>query len=258
MTNYRSKYIIWVCTNLSATKSLEGGVDIARRKINTTKLQILKVATEKFMTIGYSSTTLKMIGDELDTSSGHIGFYFPSKDEMLAVLVQMLCDYQWKMIKEEANDGTSALLAICFELMTMASACEENEVAKDFFISSYQSKKCLEIIHRNDVARAKEVFAEYCSDWTDEQFEEAEILVAGIEYATLNASGDSVSLETRITGALNTILNIYNVPEEIRRIKTEKVLAMNYRLLGKRIFEEFKEYVEKMNELAYEEKLKGN
>ena len=29
---------------------------------------------------------------------------------------------------------------------------EENEVAKDFFISTYQSPKCLEIIHNNDIS----------------------------------------------------------------------------------------------------------
>lgn len=67
-----------------------------------------------------------------------------------------------------------------------------------------------------------------------------------------------LAFDFRIEGALNQILSIYNVPEEIRKIKIEKVLAMNHRLIGKRIFGEFKEYVAKMNELAYEEKLKGN
>ncbi len=199
-----------------------------------------------FIEKGYSSTTFRMIAEELDISSGHVAFYFPSKDVMLAELVEILCDYQWKLMKKEADDGMSALLALCFELMTMAAACEESEVAKDFFISSYQSPKCLEIIHNNDTARAKEVFAEYCPDWTYEQFREAEILVAGIEYATLNAIDKTVPLEIRISGALNTIMMIYNVPEEIRRIKIEKVLAMDYRSIGKRIFNEFKEYVEGM------------
>jgi len=130
----------------------------------------------------------------------------------------------------------------------MAAACEGSDVAKDFFISAYQSPKCLEIIHNNDIARAKEIFAEYCSEWTDEQFREAEILVAGIEHATLNAIDKTVPLETRISGALNTIMMIYNIPEEIRKIKIDKVLAMDCHSLGKRIFKEFKEYVEQMNE----------
>ena len=213
-------------------------------KKETTKDKIIRVSTRMFLEYGYSASSVKMVCDELGISKGNYTFYFHSKDDILAVLTDLLCKYQWKLIKEEADDGISSLLALCFELMTMAAACEESEVAKDFFVSTYQSPKCLEIIHNNDTARAKEVFAEYCPDWTDEQFREAEILVAGIEHATLNAIDITVPLETRISGALNTIMMIYNVPEEIRRIKIEKVLAMDYRSIGKRIFNEFKEYVE--------------
>lgn len=213
--------------------------------LESTKNKILRVSTMMFLEVGYSKTSPQMIAKELKVSTGNLTYYYPTKEHLLAVLTDLLCKYQWKMIKEEADDGISSLLALCFELMTMAAACEESEVAKDFFVSAYQSPKCLEIIHNNDTARAKEVFAEYCPDWTDEQFREAEILVAGIEHATLNAIDKTVPLETRISGALNTIMTIYNVPEEIRRIKIEKVLAMDYRSIGKSIFNEFKEYVEK-------------
>ena len=215
--------------------------------LESTKNKILRVSTTMFLEVGYSKTSPQMIAKELKVSTGNLTYYYPTKEHLLAVLTDLLCDFQWKLIKEEADDGMSSLLALCFELMTMAAACEESEVAKDFFISSYQSPKCLEIIHNNDTARAKEVFAEYCPDWTDEQFREAEILVAGIEYATLNAIDITVPLETRISGALNAIMMIYNVPEEIRRIKIDKVLAMDYCSIGKRIFNEFKEYVEKEN-----------
>ena len=198
-------------------------------KKEKTKDKIIRVSTRMFLEYGYSASSVKMVCDELGISKGNYTFYFHSKDDILAVLTDLLCKYQWKLIKDEADGGMSSLLALCFELMTMAAACEESEVAKDFFVSTYQSPKCLEIIHNNDTARAKEVFAEYCPDWTDEQFREAEILVAGIEHATLNA-----------------IMTIYNVPEEIRGIKIDKVLAMDYRSIGKRIFNEFKEYVEGM------------
>ena len=215
--------------------------------LESTKNKILRVSTTMFLEVGYSKTSPQMIAKELKVSTGNLTYYYPTKEHLLAVLTDLLCKYQWKLIKEEADGGMSSLLALCFELMTMAAACEESEVAKDFFVSTYQSPKCLEIIHNNDTARAKEVFAEYCPDWTDEQFREAEILVAGIEHATLNAIDKTVPLETRISGALNTIMTIYNVPEELRKIKIDKVLAMDYRSIGKRIFKEFKEYVEKAN-----------
>lgn len=213
-----------------------------------TKDKIIRVSTRMFLEHGYTASTVKMVCDELEISKGNYTFYFSSKDDILAVLTDWLCKFQWKLIKDEADDGMSSLLALCFELMSMAAACEESEVAKDFFISTYQSPKCLEIIHNNDTARAKEVFAEYCPEWTDEQFREAEILVAGIEHATLNAIDKTVSLESRISGALNAIMMIYSVPENIRKAEIDKVLSMDYRSIGKRIFTEFKEFVEQKNE----------
>lgn len=150
----------------------------------------------------------------------------------------------------------STLLAVCLELMTMAAAAEEDEIAKDFLVSAYQSRMCLEMIQKNDIERAKEVFAEFCSDWSDEQFKGSESLISGIEYATLNTTRYSAKLETRIPSALEAILTIYNVPEEIRKIKIKKVQSMNYRAIGKRIFKEFKEYIEQENEQAFDELLK--
>lgn len=241
---------------LVCAQNVSGESDfIRRRKVNTTRLEIIRVATNMFIEKGYSSTTFKMIADELDISTGHIVFYFPSKDALLAELVEMMCSFQWKMMKDEANDGISALLAVCLELMVMAAAAEENEIAKDFFVSAYQSRPCLEMIQKNDIGRAKDVFAEYCPDWSDEQFRNAESFVSGIEYTTLNTTVYSAQLENRIPSALDTILGIYNVPEEIRKQKIAKVQAMDYRSLGKRIFKDFKEYVEQTNEQAFNELL---
>ncbi len=218
---------------------------MAKKKEESTNHKIIRVSTRMFLESGYTSTTVKNVCDELGISKGNFTFHFPSKEHVLAVLVRWLCEFQRKLMEDEAGEGMSSLLSICLELMSMSSACEANEAAKDFLVSAYQSPVCLEIIHNSDMTRAKTVFAEYCSDWTEEQFHEAETLVAGIEYATLNAVDKSISLETRISGALNTIMTIYNVPEEIRKKKIEKVLAMDYRSIGKRIFKEFKEYVEK-------------
>ena len=205
---------------------------------------------------GYTRTTVSAIGKELGMSSGNLTFYFPTKEHLLAELVDLLCSFQWKRMEEEADEGISSVLAICLELTSMASACEAAPVIKDFFLSAYSSPMCLEIIRRNDTDRSKKVFGAFRPDWTEEQFAEAEILCSGIEYATLMTANDPVSLETRISGALNQILSIYGVPEEMRQTKIKKVFAMDYRNLGKRVLEEFKEYVEQANEQALLELLK--
>ena len=221
-----------------------------------TRLEIVQEASKQFLEKGYTRTTVSAIGKELGMSSGNLTFYFPTKEHLLAELVDLLCSFQWKRMEEEADEGISSVLAICLELTSMASACETDPVIKDFFLSAYSSPMCLEIIRRNDTDRSKKVFGAYRPDWTEEQFAEAEILCSGIEYATLMTANDPVSLETRISGALNQILSIYGVPEEMLQTKIKKVFAMDYRNLGKRVLEEFKEYVEQANEQALLELLK--
>ena len=66
-------------------------------------------------------------------------------------------------------------------------------------------------------------------------------------------AGAPVSLEARITGALNNILTIYGIPEEMRNTKLKKVFAMDYRALGKRVRLAFKEFVAVANEKAFRE-----
>jgi hypothetical protein len=157
------------------------------------------------------------------------------------------------MMEKEANEGLSSVMAICLELATMAAMCEEDAVAKDFYLSAYASDMCLEIIQRNDVKRAKQVFRQYRPDWTEEQFVQAETIVSGVEHITLRTSSFSSSLESRISSALETVLTTYGVPKEIRSVKVAKVLAMDYRKISRRVLQEFKQFVEQKSEQAFEE-----
>lgn len=219
---------------------------MARHKANTTKLEIIQVATRMFLEKGYSNTSVKAISDELDISTGNLTFHFPTKEHLLAKLVDMLCKFQWKMMNQVTDEGESSLLAVCMELASMASICEENEIAKDFYLSAYMHRMSLDLIRKSDTARAKIVFKDYCQDWSDNQFVEAEIIISGIEYATLMKT-EELPLENRIAGALNAIMLYYGVPQEVRERKIKKVMAMDYRRIGRNVLEEFNKFViEKM------------
>ena len=217
-----------------------------------TKLEIIRVASRRFLEDGYSKTTIRKIADELNISPGHLMFYFPTKEHLLAEVVDMLCDFQWNLIKRVTDEGASQLMAICFEMTTMAAACEESDIARDFYISSYTSPLTLEKIRKNDSERAHEIFGEYCRGWSENQFLEAETLISGIEYSTFMTTESSSPLDIRISGALNALMAIYNVPEEIRKDKIRKALSMDYRSMGKQILSEFINYVNETNEHAFE------
>lgn len=224
-----------------------------RRKGVLAQLEIVQQAVTMFFDKGYSDTSPKAIAKELGISPGGITYYFPSKTQLLAVLIELLADFQWKTVQEVVTDGETPITALCFELTAMAAMCEENEIARDLYISAYTNTIPLEVIRKSDKERAKKVFAEFCPDWTDEMYAEAEVLVSGIEYATLMTTADSPSLELRIAGAMDKILSIYNVPEERRKMKIDKALRLDYRCYGQNLFENFKKYVFELTEQSFED-----
>ena len=221
---------------------------MVRARNTITRHEIIQVASEFFFEKGYSATSPKAIAAELQISTGNITYYFPTKEHLLAVIVEMLCDFQWKLFEMEADRGIETISSICLEFMTVASACQENSIAKDFFTAVFQSDMCRDYLRYNHIQRAKRILAEQCSDWSEEQYIIAELMIMGIQYSIITVNDDVISLKDRIAGALNQILTIYNVDDKTKADEIEKVLQMDCRQLGKRVLKEFINYVETTNE----------
>ncbi len=218
------------------------------KKRGNTKLEIIRLAAHLFIEDGYSQTTINKIAKALDLSPGNITFYFPTKEHLLAVLADELFDYQIWLMEREAQEGASSLLSYCLELTSIAAACEDDAVARDFFASSYSSPMILNMIRENDTEKTKKIFAQYHPEWSDEDWRATENIVSGIEYATIMTCENDTPLDKQIEKALDSIMLLYGVPRELRIQKIEKVLAMDYRNIGKRILAGFKEYIDKVNE----------
>ena len=226
------------------------------RKPSPMKAAIVKAASELFFEKGFSKTTLAELCKKIDIGTGNLTFYFPTKEHILSVLVQMMIDFQWKEMEAQTDEGKSSLLAYCLELTTLAAIGEEIPQMHEFLTAAYSHPTTLDLIRSNDVEKIKRVFAEYTEGWDDDKFTETETLISGIEYATLMHTEHTATLEHRIEGALNTIMMMFGVPEELRKAKIKKVLAMDYRAIGRKVYEEFKEYVTESNENALDEVLK--
>ena len=226
------------------------------RKPSPMKAAIVKAASELFFEKGFSRTTSAELCKKIDIGTGNLTFYFPTKEHILSVLVQMMIDFQWKEMEAQTDEGKSSLLAYCLELTTLIALSEEIPQMQDFLFSAYSHPTTLDLIRTNDTEKIKQVFTEYTVGWDDEKFTETETLISGIEYATLMHTEHTASIEHRIEGALNTIMMLFGVSEELRRTKIKKVLAMDYRAIGRKVYEEFKEYVTETNEHALDEVLK--
>lgn len=220
-------------------------------KNRPTRELILQTSMRMFLEEGFTATSCSRIAKTLKISPGNMTFYFPTKEHLLAELVEELCAFQWKVMEETTDEGQSSLFAYCMELATMAALCEASLTAKDFYISAYTHPMSLAIIRKNDTRKAQEVFSQYCPNFRKLDYICTENLVSGIEYATLiTTSDEGISLDQKVTHALNSILMLYEVPEDLRRLKIEKVMTSGYQGLGRDLLREFIEFAEEVNAQA--------
>ena len=211
------------------------------------RLLIIQEAAKMFMEEGYTKSSISKISKKLNLSLGNITFHLKTKEHLLEVLVCDMFDYQQMMMEECAEEGKSSLLAYCLELTAITAVCEESEVARDFYASSYASALTLARIRENDTKKVKDIFSKFHADWTDEQWIATENIVSGIEYATIMTREENTPLALQIEKTLDTSLYLFGVPKDLRKAKIEKVLSMDYRAIGHRLLKEFPAYVKKIN-----------
>ncbi len=228
---------------------------MARRKtIINTKLEIIRVAVHLFLTEGYTNTSVTKIANELGISLGNLTFHFPTKEHLLAELIEFLCEYHLLVIEQEVEEGKTTLLAYLLELTSMMAVCEESEIAKDLYLSAYTHSLSLNLIRKSDTQKAKLVFSEYRPEWSDEDFVAAENIVSGMEYASIcKENADDVPLEKRIVSTLEAVMKLYNVPLELQNTKIEKIQETDYRRIGRRFIDGFVKYVEDESKKALDE-----
>lgn len=227
---------------------------MAHKEKFQTRLEIIKLASEMFLTQGYTNTSTKKLAKALGISVGNLAYHFPTKEHLLAEMTERLCDYHLLVMETEIDEGRTSLLAYLLELTSMMAICDENEVAKDLYTSIYKNPMTLEIIRKADSEKAKHIFTEYCPDWTDEDFTLTENAVSGIEYASImKENAEAFSLDKRIVKTLRMVMKAYNVPADIREQKIQKVLRIDYRKIGRQFVKGFTEYVEMINERALNE-----
>ena len=70
----------------------------------------------------------------------------------------------------------------------------------------------------------------------------------GLQYSAIVPTDAKVPLKTRLSGALNQILSIYNVDEKKRQEEIQQVLDKDCRKISKRVAEAFTGFVKNKNE----------
>ena len=138
----------------------------------------------------------------------------------------------------------------------MAALCETSPTAKEFYLAAYTHLLPLDTIRKNDTQKTQDIFRQYCPHFQEIDYICMENIVSGIEYASLiTPSQETVTLDQKVACTLNSILTLYNVPEETRRLEIYKVMASGFQSHGKDLLREFMEFTEAVNAQAVQNAL---
>lgn len=216
------------------------------KKMLNTKYEILQCATKLFLEKGYTDAYVTTIAKLLHISTGNLTFHFPTKENILAELVRELCAFQWQSEEREKKEDRTLLTTYILEIVMFAAICVENSNIKDLVVAAYTHSMSLAIIRESDTQRAKRIFKEYCPEWSESDYIQAENIASGIEYAMFRTENtDEVTFEQRVTSSLNAIMKLYGVPADIRKHTLAEVMSTDYQNKGSRVFEEFCKHVER-------------
>ncbi|MBQ6814256.1 MAG: TetR/AcrR family transcriptional regulator, partial [Lachnospiraceae bacterium] len=87
-----------------------------QRKTLNTRYEILQCATKLFLEKGYTEAYVTTIANTLQISTGNLTFWFPTKEHILAELINELCVFQERMDEKESEEDYSLITSYLFEL----------------------------------------------------------------------------------------------------------------------------------------------
>ena len=207
---------------------------------NDAQINIIRSAAKLFLQNGFSGTTLKMIEKDSGVKVGNITYYFRSKEDLLAILVEEIMDFHANLLDDICEATDNPLFSYAMEITAQLAICEENRNAWDLYYNSYNLPHTFEHIKTWGAEKNYNLFKERLPGYTEQDFRDKEVVAAGIELAAMKTLCDrNFTIEKKITLILDALMMLYEVKSEERQEIIARVLATDYCKIGCDMFEKF-------------------
>lgn len=222
---------------------------MARKKVNTTKLEIIQVAAKNFLEKGFTDTSAKSICEELGISPGNLTFWFHTKEHILLEFTKEITSFHDKCIDKIRKDECSDLYTYCWEVTAQITLCEDNPNIKDVYLAIYSHQMTLDYVKNWTAEKNLKILGERLSDWDLQRFRRAETVTCCIERSALTEPcSDEYTLEDKIKLTLTCLLKIYDIEKSEREKVIDEILKSDYKKTGHSLLKQLAKYVEKTNQ----------
>ncbi len=180
------------------------------------KARILNAAAKKFVTQGYTNTTIKSITSELGISTGSFNNIFQTKEDVLCELVAFVLDRQFSATSKLLEGKTEEkLFFYAAETVLQLHIVEFNENLRDVYSAAYSLPKPSAMIQHTITGKWEHIFKEHLPSLETKDFYKLEIATGGIMRGFMTIPCDMwFTMDQKVESFLECTFRLYSVPDE--------------------------------------------
>ena len=168
-----------------------------------------------------------MISTAAGVGISSLSNYFPSKEDLLLLLVERMAGYQLENISELFS-GKPSLFAYCAEIAVELTLCEQDDKARELYVAAYSLPKTLDFIKQFSYKKSMALLGDRFPNWTEQDFYEIEIATTAIVFGFLMERCNArFSVKQKINRTLDNLLKLYDVGAEEREEVIAQVLDLD-------------------------------
>jgi len=208
--------------------------------LSDTEIKIIRSATKLFLTQGFSKTTHRQIAEESGIGLGTITYHYKVKEDLLRVLIEELMEFHLDVIDDSQAKSNDSLFSYAIEIAVQIALCETDDKAYDLYYSAYSHPATFDYIKDWAAKKNYHLLKNRVPDGPEEKFRIVENVTSGIELAAFTAPKNRYfSLNDKISLFLDSMMKIYNIPDNDRKETIEKVILLDCEKLAKEMFGKF-------------------
>lgn len=125
-----------------------------------------------------------MISTAAGVGISSLSNYFPSKEDLLLLLVERWAGYQLENISELFS-GKPSLFAYCAEIAVELTLCEQDDKARELYVAAYSFAGKRLTLSSSFLQKINGLAGRQVPRWTEQDFYEIEIATTAIVFGFL-------------------------------------------------------------------------
>lgn len=214
------------------------------------KLKVLYAAAKLFLEKGYSKSSTREIAELAEVNISSMKQFFGHKENILAELVTYVLERQFRKASELLQGKTDdKILYYAAETTLQLYIAESGENIRDLYGAAYSLPATTKVIQDAITGKLEVIFKEHLPYLESKSFYEREIASGSIMRGFMTIPCDRYfTMERKVTAFLESVLKIYDVPQEKIEEAIEFVFQFDYPQIAQDTVDSMLKYLEAKTE----------